>query len=471
MSKSEHFGTEGLGKLLRQQAIPASIGILIMSIYQIVDTFFVGRWVSENGIGAITVVLPIVYLIASIGMSIGVGGASIISRALGDKNPEKAHKTFANQVIMTLSLAIFIVVMCYLFLDEVLFTFGGKGKILAYARDYFSILLLGIPFLAWAMMSNNVIRAEGYPKVAMFILIVPAVANIILDPILIVGFDMGIKGAAWATTLSYMASASYAAWFFFSGKSGLKINSKTLRLDLRIIKEITSIGSVTLARQGTISVLAIVLNNSLFAYGGEMGLNIYGIINRLMLFMNFPVLGISQGFVPIVGYNFGAKLWDRVAEITNLSMKAASLIAFGIFMLIMFLSPQIAGIFTENTALIDATSPAIRFTFLATPLLAISLLGSAYFQATGKALPALLLALTKQGFFLIPLVLVLPVFFGLNGIWFSFPLADIGAAAISYYYIQRNLNKLKLQKNGAENKSSSDMILVTEEKAEVNEAV
>ncbi|MDW3650399.1 MAG: MATE family efflux transporter [Bacteroidia bacterium] len=445
MSNRNQFATEGLGKLLQQQAIPASIGILIMSIYGIVDTFFVGRWVGANGIGAITVVLPITYLIASIGMSIGVGGASIISRALGDKNPEKAHKTFANQVILTLVLAILIVSLCYVFIDYVLFAFGGKGEIKQYARDYFEVILFGIPFLAWAMMSNNVIRAEGFPKVAMFILIVPAVANIILDPILIVGFDMGIKGAAWATTLSYIASASYAAWFFLFGKSDLKLKVKDLVLNWPIIREIASIGSVTLARQGTISVLAMVLNNSLFFYGGEMGLSIYGIINRLMLFINFPVLGITQGFVPIVGFNYGAKLWDRVAGITNLSMKTASMIAFGIFIMIMILAPKIAAIFTEDAELIARTAPAMRLTFLATPLLAISLLGSAYFQAIGKALPALLLALTKQGFFLIPLVLILPLFFGLNGIWYSFPIADIGAAAISYYYIQRNMKKLKLE--------------------------
>ncbi|MEM6799862.1 MAG: MATE family efflux transporter [Bacteroidota bacterium] len=446
MSNKNKFGTEGLGILLRQQAIPASIGILIMSIYGIVDTFFVGRWVGPNGIGAITVVLPIVYLIASIGMSIGVGGASIISRALGDKNEEKAYKTFANQVILTLALASLIVFLCYVFIDDVLYAFGGKGEIQKYAKDYFEVLLFGVPFLAWAMMSNNVIRAEGFPKVAMFILIVPAVANIILDPILIVGLDMGIKGAAWATSLSYVASASYAAWFFLFGKSDLKLKLKDLVLNWPIIKEIASIGSVTLARQGTISVLSIVLNNSLFFYGGEMALNIYGIIQRLMLFINFPVLGITQGFVPIVGYNYGAKLWDRVRGITNLSIKSASIIALAIFSLIMILAPQIAAIFTDDAELIARTAPAMRLTFLATPLLAISLLGSAYFQAIGKALPALLLALTKQGFFLIPLVLLLPLMFDLEGVWYAFPIADIGAAAISYYYIQRNMDKLKAMK-------------------------
>lgn len=448
MDKSNSFGTEPLGKLLRQQAIPASIGILIMSIYGIVDTIFVGRFVGSNGIAAITVVMPITFLISSIGMAIGVGGASIISRALGEENEEKAYKAFGNQIMMTITLALLLVSVGFYFIDQVLFAFGGKGEVLEPSREYFGILLYGAPFLAWAMMSNNVIRAVGYPKVAMFTLIIPAIANIILDPIFIVALDMGIKGAAWATTLSYMASATYTTLFFFSKKSSLPLSAQYLKADLPIMKEIASIGSVTLARQGTISVLSIVLNNSLFAYGGELALSVYGIINRVMLFLNFPVLGITQGFVPIVGYNFGAKLMDRVRDIINLSIRSATLIALCIFALIMIFTGSIVGIFTSDTALIEETIPAIRIAFLATPLLAISLLGSAYFQAIGKALPALLLALTKQGFFLIPLVLLLPLAFDLNGVWMAFPIADLGTAAISYYYLKRSTRKqLELQQN------------------------
>ncbi|MEM7370413.1 MAG: MATE family efflux transporter [Bacteroidota bacterium] len=438
MDKSNSFGTEPLPKLLRQQAIPASIGILILSIYGIIDTIFVGRWVGSNGIAAITVVMPITFLIASIGMSIGVGGASIISRALGEGKPNKAFRAFGNQMMLTGTLAILMGVLGFIFMDQVLFAFGGKGGVLQPAREYFEILLYGVPFLAWAMMSNNVIRAVGFPRVAMFTLITPAIANIILDPIFIVGLDMGIKGAAWATTISYIASATYATWFFVSGKSDLKLSTDHLAPDWPIIREIASIGSVTLARQGTISVLSIVLNNSLFAYGGELALSVYGIINRLMMFLNFPVLGITQGFVPIVGYNFGAKLFDRVKGIINLSIRSASIIALGIFALIMIFTRPLVGIFTSDVQLITETVPAIRMAFLATPLLAISLLGSAYFQAIGKALPALLLALTKQGFFLIPLVLLLPLLFDLTGVWIAFPIADMGAAAISYYYLRKS---------------------------------
>ncbi len=427
-------------QLLQSQAVPAAIGILIMSIYGIVDTIFVGRWVGSLGIGAITIVMPITFLISSIGMAIGVGGASIISRALGRGEPELASATFGSQITLTLLLSVLVVGLGLQFTDEILLAFGGKGDILEPAKNYFRIVLLGVPFLAWAMMSNNNIRAVGFPRIAMFILIVPAVANIILDPIFIVKLDMGIEGAALATALSYVASALYALWFFVFGKSELRLRPAQLLPRTDIVQEIFAIGSVTLARQGTISVLSIVLNNSLFAYGGEGAVSVFGIINRIMMFTNFPVLGITQGVVPILGYNYGAQLWDRVRGAISLAIKSATLIAGGIFVLVLLFAPFLVGIFTTDVELLREGPPAMRLAFLATPLIAINLIGSAYFQAIGRARPALLLALTKQGFFLLPLLLLLPRFFGLTGIWIAFPIADVGAALITYWYLSRNLD-------------------------------
>jgi len=443
MEKNNHaFGHSPIGKLLLQQALPAAVGILVLSIYGIVDTIFVGRFVGSLGIATITVVLPITFLISSIGMSIGVGGASIISRAFGDDDNPRAFATFGNQIGMTLTLALFFVGLGYVFSDEILKLFGGKGDVLQPAKDYFSIILIGIPFLAWAMMSNNVIRAEGYPKVAMYTLIVPAVFNIILDPIFIVWLDMGLKGAAWATTISYIASAGYTLWFFMFGKSIMKVKVSWFKPDMAIAREISALGAVTLARQGTVSILAIVLNNELFIYGGEMALSVFGVINRVMMFANFPVLGITQGFVPIAGYNYGARLRDRVHLAIRLALRSSSLIAFLIFILIMSFTGSLIQIFTEDEALIRESIPAMRKAFLATPLLAFSLIGSAYFQAIGKPKSALLLALSKQGIFLIPLVIIMPIFFGLEGIWYAFPLADTGAAAISYFYLKKGTDAL-----------------------------
>jgi len=413
-----------------------------MSIYGIVDTIFVGLWVGSLGIAAITVVQPITFLIASIGMAIGIGGASIISRAFGEDNDEKAFLTFGNQVGLTLLLGAIFVTIGFLFIDQILALFGGRGNVLEPSKTYFKIVLLGVPFLGWAMMSNNVIRAEGFPRIAMLTIMIPALVNIILDPIFIIWLDMGLAGAAWATTISYITSAIFATWFFLRGDSQLKINRKYLKADLPIIREIGALGSVTFARQGTISLLSIVLNNSLFVYGGEIGLSIYGIISRLLMFANFPVLGITQGFVPIVGYNFGANLMDRVKKLIRLSMISATLISLGIFSVIMIFTPHIVAVFTNDSELIQRTTPALRAVFLATPLLAVNLLGSAYFQAIGMARPAFILSLSKQGFLLIPLIFLLPLKFGIYGIWYSFPIADLGAAIITavyfFYYFKKN---------------------------------
>lgn len=462
---SEDLGTKPIGQLLRSQAIPASIGILIMSVYGIVDTIFVGRWIGSLAIGAITVVLPITFLIASIGMSIGIGGSSVISRALGEGNDKRAYQTFGNQITLTLLIAISVVIFGLFFQEEILQAFGGKGGILPFAKIYFQIVLLGVPFLAWAMMANNVMRALGQPKMAMATLIAPAIANAILDPLLIVYFDMGMAGAAWATTIGYVASAGFTVWFFVTGRSEMEFSWKYLKLRADIVKEIFSIGGVTLARQGMISVLSVVLNNTLYGYGGEMSLAVYGIINRLMFFANFPVLGVVQGFLPIAGFNYGAKKFGRVREVVLKSIGWGTAISFIIFACILFFAEELSAIFTNEQEMVDQTAPALIAVFIATPTLVMQLIGSAYYQAIGKALPALFLSLLKQGIFLIPLILILPRYYGLNGVWYAFPIADVGTAIINFFFLRYAYRKLTIEEEGSfENEEVLDADVDFEEK-------
>jgi putative MATE family efflux protein len=436
MSNSQELGTKPIGQLLAKMAIPASVGILVMSIYFIVDTIFVGRFVGTLGIAAITVVMPITFLISSIGMAIGVGGGSIISRALGADNNRKACHIFGNMATLTFLLVITMGMLGLFLGDHILRLFGAQGEILAPARAYFLIILLGVPALAWAMMSNNVMRAEGEPTMAMLSMMIPAVANIILDPVFIIWLDWGLEGAAWATTISYYMSAAFTLWYFFFGKSELRLYRSSLKLEAHLVKEIASIGVVTLARQGSVSLLTIVLNNTLFTYGSELAVAIYGIINRIMMFANFPVLGITQGFLPIAGYNYGAQKWDRVRQIIRYSIRTGTIIAVGLFTGIILGAEPITKLFTTDQALLSRTPSALILVFLATPLITVQLVGAAYFQAIGKALPALFLTLTKQGFFLIPLVLILPLYFGLDGVWYAFPASDILAAAVTYGYLR-----------------------------------
>jgi len=295
---------------------------------------------------------------------------------------------------------------------------------------------------AYDMMSNNLNLEEGKPNVAMAVMIIPAIMNIVLDAIFIYGLDWGMAGAGWATMISYMASGGYALYYMLSGKSEIKIKRQYLKLDFGICKEISSIGSVTLARQGMVSILAIVLNNSLIAYGGEESLSIWGIINRMMMFANFPVFGVTQGFLPIAGYNYGAKKWARVKEVIQKSILYGSLLAMVVFVFLMVFTPQIISIFISEPEIIQKTTPAMRLVFLATPTLTIQLIGAAYYQAIGKAIPAMLLTLTKQGIFLVPLILILPMYYGLLGIWVAFPIADALAAMVNLFFLRKGTAQL-----------------------------
>ena len=438
---ADTLGTQKISTLLIKQALPASIGILVMSLNMIVDTIFVGQWIGSLAIAAITVVLPIVFLISSLGMGIGIGGSSIISRALGAKAAEKAYLTFGNQIFLTLVLSILFVLVGILFNEPLLLLFGANGDILVPATSYFNVVLYGVPFLAFAMMGNPVIRAEGKPKFAMYAMIIPAISNILLDIVFIKFLGLGMFGAGLATSISYAACGLFIFGFFLSKKSELSILAKNFILSFSIVKEIVQLGGVTVARQGTISVLMIVLNATLFTYGGENAIAVYGIINRVMMFALFPVLGVTQGFLPIAGYNIGAKNNDRVRKVIKMAIIYGSAVASLIFLGIICFPEAIARLFTSDVALIEETPKALLYVFLATPVVTAQLIGSAYFQAAGKALPALVLTLLKQGVFLIPLVYILPKFFGLNGVWFSFPVADVLATLVTLLFLRSEVRK------------------------------
>jgi putative MATE family efflux protein len=427
-----------MSKLLLQQSLPASIGFLVMSFYQMVDVFFVSRYAEgEIAIAAITVVLPITFLISSFGMAIGVGGSSVLARALGERNTNKAQKTFGNQIKLTVGFVLFFVLIGYIFQEQLLRVFGANDEIIPFAKKYFNILLLGLPFLGWAMMTNNVIRAEGKPKVAMLTMIIPAVSNIILDYLLIYQFNMGITGAAIATSSGYILSGLYTLWFFVSGRSELKLIPDDLKLDFGLVKEITSIGSITLVRQSMFSILAIVLysqlnkwgliayENTLGQSGGSHAIAIYGLIRGFTLFVAFPIIGIMQGLMPIVSYNYGAKNWQRVRQSVWLAIKWTTSISIILLTIITVFPQELIEIFTEDKDLLNHTPRVLRLIFLSLPLMGIGFIGGGFFQAIGKPIPALVLTLARQGLFMIPLMYILSYFLGLDGVWFSMPLGEI----------------------------------------------
>lgn len=448
---SEQLGSEPIGRLLIKQALPASIGILVMSLNVLVDSIFVGNWIGSIAIAAINVVLPVSFFIGALGMSIGIGGSSIISRALGANNREKALKVFGNQITLTLLVSITMVVLGLFFMNGLIPAFGGKGDIFGPAKVYYTIVLYGVPFLALCMMGNTVIRAEGKPKFAMIAMIIPSVGNLLMDYVFIYLLDWGMAGAAWATTIGYLLCFLYVFSFFLSKNSELRISWSHFGLDTRLLGEIASLGFVTLARQAVVSIIYLIMNNILYHLGGEAMVAVYAIIGRMLMFALFPIFGMTQGFLPIAGFNYGAGKYDRVREAIGTAIIYAVILATFVFAGLMIFPAEITSLFLSNgpnmtaretamnTFVLENTPNAMRWVFAATPIIALQLIGAAYFQAVGKAVPALLLTLSRQGFFFIPLVLVLPTFFGELGVWISFPIADVLATIVTGYFLKQEI--------------------------------
>ena len=449
---SDSLGTDSISSLLVKQAVPASIGILVMSLNMIVDTIFVGRWIGPKAISAITVVVPVTFFIAAIGLAIGIGGSSVLSRALGANDNDKALRVFGNQTTLTFFSSGILAVLGLIFQNYLIEFFGADESFKDLALTYYRIVLYGIVMLSMCMMGNNVIRAEGKPKFAMYAMLLPAIGNIFMDYLLIKVFNMGMAGAAWATFISYFICFAFIFWFFLA-KSELRLKWKSFFLNRRIVNEINALSFVTLARQGTIAVLTILLNNVLITYGDSLDVASYGIISRMLMFALFPVIGVNQGFLPIASFNYGAKKFERVRESINTSIKYSGILALFIFATIMLFSSEIVSVFLSNSESLDAatladnkeilrrTPTALRWVFAATPVIIIQLIGASYFQAIGRAVPALLLSLTKQGFFLIPLLLILPPFMGVFGVWIAFPIADVLSTIVTGYYLNKAVKK------------------------------
>jgi len=446
-STSNNFGTESIGKLLIKQAVPASIGILVMSLNILVDTIFVGHWIGSQAIAAINVVLPVSFFIAALGMSIGIGGSSIISRALGAKQVPKALKTFGNQITMTIILTFTLVFFGLYYIETIIPAFGGKGTIFEPAKIYYRIVLYGVPFLALSMMGNTVIRAEGKPKFAMYAMMIPSITNLLLDVLLINVMDLGMMGAAWATTGSYILCFVFILWFFISNNSEMKISLPHFKLQKSIVAEISNLGSVTLSRQAIVSVTYLLMNNILFDFGGETSVTSYAIVSRMLMFALFPIFGITQGFVPIAGYNYGAKNYDRVKQTIRIAIIYAMVMASIVFILLISFPELITRMFTTDVMVIKKTPTAMRWVFAATPIIAVQLIGSAYFQAVGKAIPALLLTLSRQGFFFIPLIFILPLWYGELGVWMAFPVSDVLSTLLTAYVLYRETSVKLISKS------------------------
>lgn len=441
---NSQLGNEKISTLLLKLSLPATIGMLVNALYNIVDTIFVGQWVGLEAIGGLAIAFPIQMLIMAFAQMIGIGAASVISRNLGENNIEKAEHVAGNSFLAILVLSVFFVTFGLIFTEPILKVFGATTSLLPYAKDYISIIFIGSIFFSFTVSSNNLVRAEGNAKVAMVSMLLGAVLNILLDPIFIKVFDLGIKGAALATIISQFVSFTYLLIYLFSGKSLLKIKLHHIKPKINILKEIVSMGLAPFARQVAGSIVAIILNNSLKIYGGDLQISILGIINRITMMLYMPLFGIAQGLQPIVGFNYGAKKSIRIKQAIKLALIITTSLASIGFIISQSIPELIMKIFNDDPQLTQDGAVVLRIAVAMLPLVGLQIVGSTIFQSIGKALPALILSLSRQVLFFIPLVLILPRFIGIMGIWISFPLADLSSAIVTGIMLKKELKNITI---------------------------
>ncbi|KAB3524964.1 MATE family efflux transporter [Alkaliphilus serpentinus] len=434
---SKMLGTEKISKLLIKMSAPAIVGMMVQALYNLVDTIFVGRGVGTMAIAGLTIAFPIQMLVMAIAQTIGIGGASIISRSLGAGDKERAERTMGNIFMLVIAISSFTAIFGMIFIEPILKLFGATDTILPYSIEYMRVILLGTVFFTFAVASNSIVRSEGNAKVAMYTMLISAGLNIILDPIFIFVFKMGIAGAAIATVLAQASTAIYLVFYFIYGKSTLTFKVKNLKPDFKIISETFIIGASSFARQVSGSFIAIILNNTLSFYGGDLAIAAYGIINRLMMFIFMPLFGVVQGLQPIVGYNYGAKQFHRVKETIYLSFKATTVMATTGFVFLLVFPEFLMSIFSKDKELLDFAVSAIRIIVFALPLIGVQVVGASMYQAIGKAIPSIVLSMSRQVLFLIPLVLILPLFFKLQGVWIAFPIADLLSTLVTITLVAR----------------------------------
>ncbi len=440
---------ENISKLLINLSLPATVGMIVNALYNIIDTIFIGRGVGYLAIGGLAIAFPIQMIIMAVAQMIGIGAASAISRSLGANDLEKADHVAGNSFLAVGIFGILICITGLVFMEPLLKIFGATEILLPYSMEYLQVILIGSLYFPFVVSANNLIRAEGNAKVAMFSMLIGTVLNIILDYIFIFPLQMGIRGAAIATIVSQFVSVVYVLFYIFGGQSTLKVKYHHLKPNWKIMHEIITIGLPAFARQVAGSFIAIILNNSLAFYGGELAISVYGVVNRVILFLFMPMFGIVQGMQPIVGYNYGAKRMERVKEVLKLSIMATTIFALVSTLFGELFPDRIIGMFDNDPDLISNGAIALRLIIAMIPIVGIQIVGAALFQSLGKAMPSLILSLSRQVLFLIPFVLILPRIFnlGLMGIWISFPLADFLSTIITVMLLKKemeHMNKVSL---------------------------
>ena len=428
MNKNQaELGTQSIGKLLLKYSVPAIIGMMVNALYNVVDRMFIGNipHVGTMAIAGLGVTMPILTIALAFGMLVGVGSATNVSIKLGQGKKEDAQDIIGTGMLLSVILGISLTIMGLIFSEQILKLFGASDTTLYYAKSYTDIIIIGTTFSIMAMFFNNTIRGDGNPKLSATIMAVGCFTNIVLDALFIFKFNMGIKGAATATIISQAVTAIWGLLYYLRKKSNLEFNPSTVKLNKNATKCIFAIGVSPFAIQLAASLVQVISNQSLKTYGGDLAIGAMATISSISMIFLMPSFGISQGMQPIVGFNYGAKKYDRAKKALQISLLASTSI-FVIGSIIIKVAPQVlVGMFNNDQHLMSITINGLKKYTITLPILSIAIIGTNYIQSIGKAKISISLSLLRQCIFLIPLMMILPKFLGLNGVWYAQPVADI----------------------------------------------
>lgn len=429
--KATELGTETIGKLLRQYAIPAIIAMTASSLYNMVDSIFIGHGVGPMAISGLAITFPLMNLAAAFGSLVGVGASTLISVKLGQKDYATAQQILGNVVTLNLIIGIGFTIVTLLFLNPILYFFGASETTLPYARDYMVTILLGNVITHMFLGLNAVLRSAGHPQQAMMATIFTVIINTILDPLFIYGFNMGIRGAAVATILAQVISLCWLIKLLNKKNEIIHFHKGIYRLRRILVENIIGIGLAPFFMNLASCMIVILINKGLKEYDGDLAIGAFGIVNRIVFLFVMIVMGLNQGMQPIAGYNFGARQYHRVNQVLKLTVIIATLVTTSGFLAGELFPHLVVSAFTSDETLINMAARGLRIVVMTYPIIGFQMVTSNFFQSIGMAKKAIILSLSRQVLILIPCLIFLPMFWGVDGVWFSMPISDFLASLIA----------------------------------------
>lgn len=441
--KSDELGRQPIGKLMWKYFLPAFVGVVVYSLYNIVDRIFIGRGVGALALSGLSAVFPIMLIAMAFGMLIGIGSGVNVSIAMGQKNPDRARRFLGNGLVLMILVSGLVTAIGFAIKTPVLELFGATPETISYAEDYLRIILFGAVFQVVGFGMNNIIRSEGHARISMYSMLLSAGANLILDPIFIFGLDMGVKGAAWATVISMIGLDIWVIAHFLSKRAVNRLSAQYMKLKSEVVSRIFAVGMAPFSMQIAASFVMALYTNQLIRHGGDLAVGALGIIFSVANILVMAMVAINMASQPIIGYNFGAKDYERVKKTVRIGIVAATVVALASTALVQILPEPLVRLFnTEDPRLFELAVNGMRIFTLALPVVGFQIVAANFFQSIGKARVATFLSLLRQLILLAPLLVLLPPWFGLNGVWMATPISDFGSSLITGWFLYRQMKKL-----------------------------